>query len=98
MKIVREQSLAFHTTRLVFSESEKRALLAASRIAEQAREKCRQVCGAEFEQDSIDTILAELEHNHIDIIDGIILAESFEPASWFVMSGPGSSRSPQSDE
>ena len=58
---------------LVFSEREKATMLAASAIADRARQMCAKRFGDDWTDSDEDYALAEAEYAHKDVIDGVDL-------------------------
>jgi hypothetical protein len=74
MQIRTKESLAYTDRVLTFSMQEKAALLKAAGIAEEARDRMREVLGVELAEDHpYDLYLAEIEHNSRELLDGFII-------------------------
>ncbi len=71
MRKITKVTLAFETTGVQLSKAEMAALVRASKIAEAARNAAYTI-DPDFEQDSLDTLLAEIEYNHRDFVDGFV--------------------------
>lgn len=81
MRIVRRRpNIAMTETALEFSAAEKKTLLAAREIAAKARRLCAEHVGQyEWEADSQDLLLAEIEHNVSELVNGVILSDEAAP-------------------
>jgi hypothetical protein len=68
------QTLVYRQEGIQLSKQEMATLAAASRIAEEARERARAIVGPDFEDDDTDLWLAEIEHNALSFsVDGFIV-------------------------
>ncbi len=82
MRKITKVTLAFETTGVQLSQPDMAALRRASEIAEAAREMAYAIDPG-FEQDNLDTLLAEIEHNHKDFADGFVpVTQRERQVSW----------------